>query len=99
MLAEVGALNPLQRASTAAMPYGRPKRAMRRPARCSTAAAEQTDIAARRDDARGAPRRRFPGTGLTVGRHPMALRRRELDELGIAGGANCKAYPTALRCA
>ena len=32
----------------------------------------------------------FRGTGLTVGRHPMALRRRELDDMGICSAEQLK---------
>src|SRR5260370_549818 len=35
----------------------------------------------------------FRGTGLTVGRHPMAHRRRELDGIGVRRAADLKGIP------
>ena len=43
---------------------------------------ERIRFAASADGSEGAAACRFPGTGLTIGRHPMAFYREEMDRLG-----------------
>ena len=83
MLAEVGALNPLEQihrrqalwdAERAARPVGPLLERLEETGRASPLARMNTDERLRAD---------FYGTGVTIGRHPMAYRREEMQALGV----------------
>lgn len=87
MLAEVGALNPLQaahrrdalwQAGRAARPVGPLLEQLEEPERVSPLAMMNHEERLRAD---------FHGTGVSIGRHPMAYRREEMRALGVTPAA------------
>jgi error-prone DNA polymerase len=93
MLAEVGALNPLQQihrrdalwiAERAVRPVG-PLLEQQEPAEAASPLARMTVEERLTSD--------FRGTGVTIGRHPMAYRRTEMQALGVTPAAYLARVP------